>query len=835
MKLNNSNVINSNYKQLLDSNNWEAGYFISEKEFDLWTKRSRNLNFQLLQSARETGFTFPGGSQGDLMNATIPGCDKTVLLENNMITNPYYGRNLEHSSWSEKRAWAFRRTFQLDDELKNSKQIRIHFDGIDYQAMIFLNNNFIGSFCGMFRQIDVDVTRMINRDGDNLLALVFEVAPDGLPNHQDHDPADFAKFHRVQCGFGWDWSRKIIPTGIWDSVYLLGSNEARIKDFSWKTNGKTASVALEIEALNPWQGEVKLNLTPLNFEGKSFELMTNLDCKAGSNLKVIDFEFADAQLWYPLGYGKPNLYTLTMELDSRVLTHQVGFRDIKMVRNPDSPEGAYDLTFQVNGQNIFARGANWVPVDLIPSQTNDVDYDNLVQLATIANFNIFRIWGGGLIEKKGFYEACDKYGILVWQEFPHACSNYPKDGEYIAIKEKEAEGIVRKLRNHASICLFCGGNETQYYGEVPNSPLLLMYERIVKEYSCNTVFHTTSPDASRPGERPHGPWNFLDHSFYNTHFRQLASEIGCNGLCEAESIDKFIPANEIIPRGQSFLYHFMNQTGAHDVKVPLKNFSLEEGNRWQWSQASMFAQADAAGYIFEHYRRLYPYSSGCFFWQYNEPWPTLSWSLVDYYRTPKRAMYRLAKANAPRSFSIEDDSWILKDGKFNGKVFFVTNTEGFEGVVTCQLVDGAGNLLAKKEWNVNLPAQVSEVGNLEADCSNAAHNIVLAVIKAVDKDGNEIFRADRIYGVSNFNSAFALPKASVKFEHEIVQDKLFVKVTNTSNTPIFSLRLQCDAKVCWQDNYQSFLPGEEIKFEAQLLKGNNFSDNETIKLTGWNI
>ena len=181
-----------------------------------------------------------------------------------MITNPYYGRNLEHSSWSEKRAWAFRRTFQLDDELKNSKQIRIHFDGIDYQAMIFLNNNFIGSFCGMFRQIDVDVTRMINRDGDNLLALVFEVAPDGLPNHQDHDPADFAKFHRVQCGFGWDWSRKIIPTGIWDSVYLLGSNEARIKDFSWKTNGKTASLALEIEALNPWQGEVKINLTPLN-------------------------------------------------------------------------------------------------------------------------------------------------------------------------------------------------------------------------------------------------------------------------------------------------------------------------------------------------------------------------------------------------------------------------------------------------------------------------------------------------------------------------------------------------------------------------------------------
>jgi beta-mannosidase len=279
----------------------------------------------------------------------------------------------------------------------------------------------------------------------------------------------------------------------------------------------------------------------------------------------------------------------------------------------------------------------------------------------------------------------------------------------------------------------------------------------------------------------------------------------------------------------------MNQTGAHDVKVPLQNFQLEEGNRWQWSQASMFAQADAAGYIFEHYRRLYPYSSGCFFWQYNEPWPTLSWSLVDYYKTPKRAMYRLAKSNAPRSFSIEDDSWILKDGKFNGKIFFVTNNENFAGTVTLQLVDALGNQLAQKDWQVDLPAKVTEIGQLTADCSKAASNIVLAVIKAVDLEGNEIFRADRIYGVSNFNLAFDLPKASVKVEHEILEDKLLVKVTNTSNTPVFSLRLQCDAKVCWMDNYQSFLPFEEITFEAHLLNGNKFSPKETIKVTGWNI
>ena len=822
-------------KQLLDGSDWEAGYFISEKEYDSWTKRTRNLHNQLMESARAAGFTMPEGSVGDLMKATVPGCDKTVLLENGLIEDPFRGRNLEHSSWSEKHSWGFRKKFHLSPEMASMRQIRLRFEGIDYQAMIFLNNHCLGFHRGMFIPFETEITDWIDREQENLLAVIFDPAPDGLPDHQDEKPADFADYHRVQCGFGWDWARKIVPTGIWDSVTLIGSQTVRIRDLHWKTVKTHAVLNLETEVLDSWKGTVNIALIPQNFSGPGLEITSRCEYLGGSNEQTIEFDFPEAHFWNPAGYGKPDLYTLSITLDGSTERRTVGFRDLAMCRNPGSPEGAYDLTFEVNGQPIFARGANWVPVDLLPSRARENDYEDLLHLAATAHFNLFRVWGGGLVEKSAFYEACDRHGILVWQEFPHACSNYRKDGEYLAVKEREAEQIVRKLRNHPSTALFCGGNEVQYYGEVPNSPLYLMYARIVKALAPGIGFHTSSPDASRPGERPHGPWNFQEHSFYNTHFRQFASEIGCNALPEAESLDAFIPENEPIPNGQSYRYHFMNLSGAHDIRIPLTKFTVGNGSRREWSQASMYAQADAAGYIFEHYRRLFPRSSGCIFWQYNEPWPTCSWSLLDYYKTPKMAMYRLAAANAPRSFSIEDESWVLAAGKFKGKIYFCTNAEGFAGTVTLELWDGDGNRLAAQTWEVKLSAPVSEVGALEADCSHAAHGIILAVLKAVDESGCEIFRSDRIYGAPDFKNAFSLPAGNIQLSATIHKNNLSARVTNTGKIPVFALRLKCGTPACWKNNYSSLAPGESIICDAEPLSGNSFKSKEQIELIAWNM
>ncbi len=822
-------------RQLLDGSDWEAGYFISESEYDLWTKRTRNLHNMLMDSARAAGITSLDGAVGDLMSATVPGCDRTVLLENGEIDDPYYGRNLERSSWSEKKSWAFRKRFRLAPEMGAMEQIRLRFEGIDYRAMIFLNGNHVVTHCGMFIPCEEDVSRLLNRNGDNLLVVIFEPAPSGKCNHQEEVPADFAAFHRMQCGFGWDWSRNMVPTGIWDSVSLIGSRTARVKDLHWRTAGTHVSLKLEVAALDDWSGVAEVSLVPLNFQGAEFKSSHACQCHGGSNDVVVEFDFPEAHFWNPVGYGAPDLYVLEVKLDGTILRKNVGFRDIEMRRNPGSPEGAYDLTFQINGKRIFARGANWVPVDLLPSRANGADYEALVQQAAAANLNMLRMWGGGLIEKDAFYDACDRYGIMVWQEFPHACSNYPKDGAYLAIKERESEQIIRKLRNHVALSLFCGGNEMQYYGEIPESPLYRLYARQVAKLCPGIDYHTSSPDASRPGERPHGPWHYMEHSFYNSHFRNFASEIGCNALPEAESLDRFIPTKELIPDGQSYRYHFTNLCRANDLRLPLAKFDLPHGDRYRWSQASMFAQADAAGYIFEHYRRLYPQSSGCLFWQFNDPWPTCGWSLVDYYKVPKMAVYRVANSCAPISFAIEDDSWCLEDGLFRGKVWFCSNGADFTGKVTLELWGADGKLIAGQEWSAALTAPVAEEGMLEADCADAGHGVVLAVLKAVDEHGNECFRGDRLYGVPDFRNAFRLPPAKVALERLSSERGVKVQVTNVGQVPVFALRLKHSAPVCWRNNYLSLAPGEVVVYEADARPGCGLSDDDKIELSAWNV
>ena len=815
---------------MLDGSDWEAGYFLSEAEYDAWMKRSRTLHNQLLESARAAGINHIGGCAGDLMKASVPGCDRTVLLENGMIPDPFYGRNLEMSSWSEKRAWAFRKIFRIPEHLRHARQFRLHFKGIDYSAMFFLNDVFLGRHTGMFLPADFDVTGQLDRNGENCLAVIFDPAPQGLPNHQDEKPADFAAFFRVQSGFGWDWSRSIVPTGIWDSVILSASNTVRMRNIHWMTQERHVHLALDLEALADWNGILELHLAPDNFIGTGFERTEKLSLRHGENRCTLSFECPDARKWFPAGYGDPALYRLELLLDGRKECMTVGFRDLEMRRNPGSPEGTRNLTFTINGMEIFARGANWVPIDLLPSRATPQDYAVLTDLAAAAHFNMFRIWGGGLIEKEAFYDCCDRRGILVWQEFPHACSNYRKDAEYLALKAREASAILLKLRNHVSSALFCGGNEMQYYGEIPDSPLYQMYEKLTGELAPGIAFHTSSPDASRPGERPHGPWNYQEHAVCNRHFRQFASEIGCNAIPEEESLERFIPRKEKIPDGQSWRYHFLNLHGVNDIRIPLQKFDLS--GRWEWSQASMFAQADAAGYIFEHYRRLFPRASGCLFWQFNEPWPTCAWSLADYYKIPKSALYRLAAANAPRNFSLEDQSWCLSDGIFQGTLWYCGDLDGFHGTLAITFFDGAGKVLLSETESVSVSAGVHRLKEVRCDCANAAYGIVLALIRASDEKG--AFRGERLYGVPDFQSAFRLPEACLEQTLRQTGRHLELTIHNTGNIPALMVRAKLPYSSVWQENYCSPAPGERVVYRAELEENRRICPEEIV-LSGWNF
>ncbi len=811
----------------LDGGDWEADYFITPEEY-----KNQMMENKLMGSARSRNFFMRSTPGTGLFKATIPGCDRTVLLENGEIPDPYYGRNMDRQRWSEKYGWGFRKRFRLPKELKTLRNLQLTFMGIDYSAEFFLNEEWLGQHTGMFIPARFDVSDTIDRDGENLLAVIFTPAPQASCSQRRDRPADYAEFHRCQMSYGWDWARGLVPSGIWDSVKLSGSDRVRIADGFFRSAGDWAILELELVALEPGNSAVTLTIAPKNFTGETVTHRESAALKLGSNRVEFRFPVKNARRWYPNGYGEQPLYTLTATVDAQEWTHQVGFRDLVMHRNPGAPENAYNQIFTYNGIEVFARGLDWVPMDMIFSRMNAAGYERQLRLAAAAGFNLVRVWGGGLVEKDAFYEACDRHGIMVWQEFMHSCSQYRTDNDFLTFKRREGEAIIRKLRSHVALALFCGGNEMFYYNESPDSPIYAQYGELVKALAPDIDYHLASPDLSRPGERHHGPWHFNDHDFYNRHHRLVASEIGCNAPPEEESLLKFIQESDPWPDGQHWRYHF---DGARDVAVQRDCF--QPTTRGEYCQSMMFAQADAMGYVMEHYRRKFPKASGCFIWQYNESWPTCAFSIIDYYTLPKIAYYRLAKANAPRLLTLADDSWCVKDGRWRAEWLAINDGAAFEGTAQLKLTDAAGRVLLEKHLTGLLPTGSSVLDVPVAELPEAVElpgGVVIASMVLSDAFG-EIWRNERLYGVPDFRRVLHLPATKLAVTATVSGNKLTVTMENVGEIAALLVRLSLPdmpvEAVFWSDNYGTLLPGERRTVDAYL----NGGVVGKLAAHGWNI
>lgn len=826
----------------LDGDDWEADYFASDEDNARWRNNCRRIQNMYLDNAGSAGFCDPEAPCRAAFRGRVPGCDRSMLLENGVIPDPFFDRNLDRSRWSENFSWAFRRRFRLPPDMRDKKRIQLHFCGIDYAATFFLNGRCLGLHTGMFIPVEYDVTDTIRRDGENLLAVVFRPVPQASPDHTDPyapGPAAFAEFHRAQMSYGWDWMRGMVAAGIWDHVFLAANDRARVRDCFFRTEGR--NVLLEIETVAQETGDfpLEIRLEPIGFEAADRVLTESLSLRPGENTATVRFAVENPALWYPNGYGPQPLYRLTLKLDGEVTAKTVAFRTLEMRRNPDSPDGACNQTFSFNGQPVFARGANWVPADLMHCRSGRAEYERQVRLAAEAGINIFRVWGGGIVEKTEFYDACDRYGIIVWQEFMHACSCYRKDGEYLAFKRREGEAILRKLRNHVSVSLICGGNEVQYYGEIPDSPLFVQYRELVRRFAPDLPFHTSSPDLSVPGERPHGPWHFMMHEAMNPHDRLLASELGCNGFPELESVRRFIPEADLdAPESQSWKYHFAIPCREQDWRIPLRWFDIRTPH--QRCQASMFAQSDIVGYWMNHCRRRYPHTSGCFFWQYNEPWPTFALSLIDYYTLPKLAYYRLARIQRPVVLSLRDRNWCCPDGRFAAELFLTTDcaVDGVEAVFRLVTVDG--RLLLERNFHGDFAAGSVRLDELEAALpAGLPGGVVLAELR-LKRHGRPEFVDTLLYGVPDFKQVFAALPAAPAVTAAVAaagpEKRLAVTLDNRGPAALL-VRLALPevpfAAVYWRDNYVTVAAGECRTVEALLTA--DCPAVSRVELAGWNL
>jgi beta-mannosidase len=428
--------------------------------------------------------------------------------------------------------------------------------------------------------------------------------------------------------------------------------------------------------------------------------VANLEGKAENDLVANKCVLENPRLWWPHDHGSPYLYTSTVQLFNANQTliqseaSKIGFRSIKLVMNQGAwfePMGfpksrsVPPVQFVVNGRKIFCKGTNWVNPEIFPGIITRDRYNELLSLAKEANFNILRVWGGGIVNKESFFELCDEKGILVWQEFPLACNNYPDDEHYLSILEQESTSIIQRLKKHASLALWCGGNElfNNWSGMTDQSLAIRLLNSQCYKLDPKTPFLPTSPVMGMA----HGNYIFREPQSKEEVFQEMArshytayTEFGMPAPSSVEILKTIIPKEELWPPKPGTTWESHHAYKAWVGNTWLCQDIIEDYFGPSQSLEELVANGQllqGEGYkcIYEEARRQKPYCSIAANWCYNEPWPAAANnSLLSYPSIPKPGYFAVKNACRPFLASAKfmkfkwtegeefsSDIWILND------------------------------------------------------------------------------------------------------------------------------------------------------------------------------
>jgi beta-mannosidase len=643
------------------------------------------------------------------LSATVPGNVRADLLALGCISDPFYGLNNEDSQWVDQWDWWYSKALSL--QLDEGERAFLVFEGVDYISAVYLNGIELGRHEGMFSQQVYEITHLLSGPFSESVVMVRIWGSAALPKPQ-LTPWQRAwnriistllpKFElfpdrigtlKCQMGFGWDFAPRLRTMGIWDDVYLVVTRAVFVRDVfvqcevrGIRDRGQGAESAriklrLELDADREQAARAQVTVKGKNFATDELHFDFDLALKQGLQVQELELVIENPRLWQPWERGFPHLYEVKVDVYlppssalSDSLTATFGLRTIELAPNSDAPSDASPWTFVLNGQPLFIRGANWVPVDALPGRARREDYAQLLDLAKEGGINMLRVWGGGLREKRAFYDLCDELGLLIWQEFPFACvffGHFSRHESFLGLARGECTAIVRRLRNHPSLALWCGGNE---YSPRRNRKLMETLRSVVVANDGTRPFKDVSP-----GRGDSHNWRVWHGKANLRHYRQdeaqFASEFGLSSVPDLASLQKFIPPEHLWPPGDFWQYHHAELGKLRRYAGPWlrvrkgitfapAGFAIWRSDGWitnpagatslvQFIEATQKAQAFGLQVAIEHFRRRKYRASGTLFWQFNEPWPAICWSLVDYDRRPKLAYRKLQQLYNPVLISLD--------------------------------------------------------------------------------------------------------------------------------------------------------------------------------------
>lgn len=657
--------------------------------------------------------------------ASIPGTVHTDLLQNKMISNPFFGNNEKQLQWIENEDWEYETVFLLSKKELAEQHIELQFDGLDTYAKVYLNNILVLEADNMLRTWKIDAKKHL-KAGENKLYIVFESAvKKGKEEAKKLSytlPGDEKVFTRkAQYQYGWDWGPRFVTAGIWKDVKLTFWNSASISNVKYiqkSLSDDEANLEFVTEIKSSTNGKFQLKI---NDKSEIIQL------KEGKNNISVNYRIKKPKRWWSNGLGEAYLYPFSISLSHNniILDKKeinIGLRTIELIQEKDNFGKSF--YFKLNGIPVFMKGANYIPPDSFLPRVKDSIYKALVKNAVDANMNMLRVWGGGVYADNSFYDECDKNGILVWQDFMFACAMYPSDDHFVDNVKREVIDNVNRLQNHPSIALWCGNNESdegwknwewqkQYnYSAEDSTKIWNGYKKIFHEVIPQTLDSLLSKEKNNYW--PSSPsigwgrkesllqgdshywgvwWGMEPFEIYKQKVGRFMSEYGFQGMPNIETFRKFADNDELNLTSESVKNHQKHPTGYQTIQTYMERDYKIPTQFEDYIYVSQLLQAEGMKTAIEAHRRAKPYCMGTLFWQLNDCWPVTSWSAVDYFGNWKAFQYQVKRSFESILISVNEEEnqykvYVVNDevapkkGKlqlqlmdFDGKILWDTTTE----------------------------------------------------------------------------------------------------------------------------------------------------------------
>lgn len=775
-----------------------------------------------------------GGSWDDALEVAVPGSVHMALEKAGLIPDPKVGMNDAIAREQSFKTWWFRRTFERPE---GPAVKALLFDGVAISCTVWLNGVRLGDHNGMFGGPHFPIDQL--QDQNELIVRLDPApkAPGWLIPSDNNGWRQTVVFNNV-----WGWHYVNIPAmGIWRSVKLEHHETVSFEEppFVATHDLDSGTVDLSVKLDSEQEGWKGTLLGTVNLDGSDapgFSFSHPVTAHASNEHVRLRFSIPDAQIWWPNGYGDQPLYNLTLTFvpdgdgTPSVRKTRFGLRTVQMAPAPGGPHSSHsNWTFVINDRPMFMRGSGWCTMDSSMDFSRE-RYDRFLRAAKQQNNLMVRAWGSGMPETDDFYELCDRYGLLVIQEWPTAWDSHEVQ------PQKELEMTVRlntlRLRNHPSLVMWGGGNESW----AVFTPMIDRMGRISQELDGTRAFHRTQ--AYGGSTHNYGCWwdrKHLDHNLQLTGL--FLGEFGITSLPVHESVLRYLPDEEKEqwpPKEESAFAHHtpvFNSEWGRDLER-LKQYSgyLSEGaNMEDFIRGSQVAQAVALRHTLELARARWPESTGALYYKLNDNHPAASWATWDWYGAPKIAHWFVRSAFEPLHAAVILPQLDLREDT-ELAVHLLDDTDALDSQDWAVKVRAFGQDLreiAAAEWQGSGSGKPTrQLGALALKKADLQSDAPLFFVAEVSVDGTLV---DRSWSFANFerkpDSLFNLPTTTL----DVAFAEDAVTITNTGDHPAIGV------EVLRPGHADTFTPGDGMLWiEPGQSRQVAVSETDGVIVSAWN-